>query len=114
MMCKFFLFILSFCFSILFQNDPIKIGANQFACPYCTKLMKHRATMERHILIHTGHKPFSCPYCPKGFSQKSDLERHITLHTGEKPFACTICHYSATRKDLLTNHIQSKHSDDYK
>ena len=77
----------------LLQNGPIKLGDKQFACPYCSKIMKTNTLMERHILIHTGHKPFPCTYCPKGFVQRSDLDRHITTHTGEKPYACDQCIY---------------------
>ena len=68
---------LSFCFSILFQIDPIKIGANQFGCPYCPKIMNSSSKINRHIVVHTGIKPFSCPYCPRGFTQKNDVDRHI-------------------------------------
>ena len=71
--------------------------------------MKTNTLMERHILIHTGHKPFPCTYCPKGFVQRSDLDRHITTHTGEKPYACSFCDYSSIRKNHLENHILKKH-----
>ena len=71
-----------FLFLHLFQNYPVKIGANQYPCPYC----------------------------PKGFTRKANLERHISLHTGDKPFACTLCDYSVSRKDQLNIHVQSKHN----
>ena len=103
------LYLLNIFFIHLLQNGPIKLGANEYACPYCSKIMRQRTIMERHILVHTGHKPFSCPYCPKRSSQKSDMERHITTHTGEKPYACSFCDYCTSRKNLLTKHIQSKH-----
>ena len=57
--------------------NPIKLGANEYACPFCTSTMKKRDHMEQHILTHTGVKPFSCKLCTSNFTRKSSLQRHL-------------------------------------
>ena len=59
------------------QNEPIKIGPGQYACPFCNRVSAHSGSIKRHILIHTGEKPFKCKYCPMSCRQKSDLKNHI-------------------------------------
>ena len=59
------------------QNEPIRIGPEQYACPYCGKLLKSRAEVVRHIRIHTGETPFSCNYCNYRTKWKSSLKLHI-------------------------------------
>ena len=61
----------------MFQNEPIKIGANQYACPFCNKTMRMKFHMEAHICVHTGEKPFTCHICDYASPQKSNLKRHI-------------------------------------
>ena len=60
-----------------FQNTPIKLGQDSYACPYCSTIMKSWKNVEIHIRIHTGEKPFSCAYCDYAANHKSNLDRHI-------------------------------------
>ena len=64
-------------FHVFLQNDPIMIGPAEFACPYCSKIMKKRKDMTRHIMIHTGEKPFSCTFCNFRANQKSTVNEHV-------------------------------------
>ena len=66
-------------FFILLQNQPIRIGPDHLACPYCQKtfLKKWHADAKKHIRSHTGEKPFECPLCGQTFSQKSNCNTHI-------------------------------------
>lgn len=50
-----------------------------------------------------------CPYCSKTLRDKCDLTRHIRTHTGEKPYICPICSVAFTRQDTLKKHVASKH-----
>ena len=61
----------------LLQIGPIKLGTNEFQCPYCLKIMERRTDVIKHIRIHTGEKPFVCPFCPHECTQKSNLNTHI-------------------------------------
>ena len=61
-----------------------------------------------------GPANFACPFCSKIMKAKRDMTRHIQIHTGEKPLVCNYCHYYSTnRKDKLAGHIQSKHPEHF-
>ena len=59
------------------QNEPIKLGPSDYACPLCTKRSERIPDMKKHIRTHTGEKPFGCEYCPKRFSDSSNCRKHI-------------------------------------
>ena len=66
---------------IFLQNQPTKIGREQFACPFCSKIEKSAWKCRRHISIHhTFEKPFTCSYCPHSCLQRSDMIRHERNH----------------------------------
>ena len=63
--------------SFILQNLPIKLGYQEFGCPFCTQISKRRDVMRKHILTHTGEKPYACNLCSYRSSQKSNLNGHI-------------------------------------
>ena len=75
----FILQIKCFCLPSL-QNDPIKLGKDEYMCPFCNKIMKKHRDMKRHILIHTGEKPFKCELCNFACNQKANLTTHLKKH----------------------------------
>ena len=63
---------------VFLQNPaPIRLGPEQYVCPYCGKAMKSRAEMVRHIRIHTGEKPYICNMCNYKTNRKSSLDSHV-------------------------------------
>ena len=75
--------VLSF---IILQNLPIKLGYQEFGCPFCTQISKRRDVMRKHILTHTGEKPFSCSMCQYACSQQANLRKHMERHHGISDF----------------------------
>ena len=59
------------------QNDPIRIGYQEYACPICPKISKRKDYMQKHILTHTGEKPYACPKCNYACTSSNNLHRHI-------------------------------------
>ena len=62
---------------LILQIEPIRLGARQYKCPFCIKIMKDQSDVKKHIRIHTGEKPFSCDYCPRTFATSSNCQSHI-------------------------------------
>ena len=68
-------------FIILLQNQPIKIASKTYACPFCPKIMEHKANMERHIMTHSNQRPFVCTFCGAAFKRKSSWQDHtLRIH----------------------------------
>ena len=65
---------------IVLQIFPIKLGAGQYGCLYCDKVMKNAKDMRKHIMVHTGEKPFSCDFCDYRSTQKVHLKSHMIKH----------------------------------
>ena len=61
----------------MLQNEPIKLGPNEYACPYCSAVRRDPGIIKRHIRVHTGERPFSCPHCPATFNQKVHCKTHL-------------------------------------
>ena len=93
------------------KNEPAKLGAQQYGCPFCCKTMSSPYLVKMHILTHTGEKPFVCNVCGKAFNQKQHLKTHTSIHTGEKPFSCSKCDKGFNRKDRLQFHLNKYHSE---
>lgn len=51
--------------------------ARPFVCPSCLASFADRATLVRHIRVHTGDRPYHCPLCSRAFTQSGNLTRHV-------------------------------------
>lgn len=41
--------------------------------------------------VHTVEKPFSCDLCEKQFKHKAALNKHMIVHIGWTPFGSDLC-----------------------
>uniref|UniRef100_A0A671QWB9 Zinc finger and BTB domain containing 10 n=1 Tax=Sinocyclocheilus anshuiensis TaxID=1608454 RepID=A0A671QWB9_9TELE len=49
---------------------------NKLKCPHCNYIAKHRRTLKRHLIIHSGVRSFSCDICGKLFTRREHVKRH--------------------------------------
>ena len=50
---------------------------SRLKCEVCSKFFSSRASLQRHLLFHTGNKKFACPLCSESFVRKDYLKFHI-------------------------------------
>uniref|UniRef100_A0A4W5PDL1 Zinc finger and BTB domain containing 10 n=1 Tax=Hucho hucho TaxID=62062 RepID=A0A4W5PDL1_9TELE len=59
---------------VLFKSSS-DTALNKLKCPHCNYIAKHRRTLKRHLIIHSGVRSFSCDICGKLFTRR-DLPPH--------------------------------------
>uniref|UniRef100_A0A3B4XKW5 Zinc finger and BTB domain containing 10 n=1 Tax=Seriola lalandi dorsalis TaxID=1841481 RepID=A0A3B4XKW5_SERLL len=73
-------------FSSLSEN-----ALNKLKCPHCNYIAKHRRTLKRHLIIHSGVRSFSCDICGKLFTRREHVKRHSLVHKKDKKYKCMVC-----------------------
>ncbi|XP_075541276.1 uncharacterized protein LOC142575638 [Dermacentor variabilis] len=82
-----------------------------FACTKCRKVYKNKASLNKHMVKHTGEQKFRCEICDRRFQFKSVLQVHMKVHNRVTPYKCTKCKRSFTTEAALKNHEEKSHSD---
>jgi len=65
----------------------------QYICSHCGRLFKTTATLNSHVMTHTGERPVSCRVagCNKRFTQHSTRAFHERTHSDEMRHICAVC-----------------------
>ncbi|CAK6949395.1 zinc finger and BTB domain-containing protein 10 isoform X2 [Scomber scombrus] len=80
-------------FSSLSENagETSHLALNKLKCPHCNYIAKHRRTLKRHLIIHSGVRSFSCDICGKLFTRREHVKRHSLVHKKDKKYKCMVC-----------------------
>ncbi|XDV34688.1 hypothetical protein PO909_004820 [Leuciscus waleckii] len=58
------------------RGEAPENALNKLKCPHCNYIAKHRRTLKRHLIIHSGVRSFSCDICGKLFTRREHVKRH--------------------------------------
>jgi len=86
-------------------------AAKPWPCEICFKPFTNKATLTRHLLIHSADKPYKCDECPKTYAQEVQLVIHKRIHSNVRPFQCPTCGKAFVQRSVLTKH-QRTHTQD--
>ncbi|KAK9526817.1 hypothetical protein VZT92_015496 [Zoarces viviparus] len=73
------------------NGETAHLALNKLKCPHCNYIAKHRRTLKRHLIIHSGVRSFSCDICGKLFTRREHVKRHSLVHKKDKKYKCMVC-----------------------
>ncbi|KAJ3608758.1 hypothetical protein NHX12_023288 [Muraenolepis orangiensis] len=73
------------------NGESSDLALNKLKCPHCNYIAKHRRTLKRHLIIHSGVRSFSCDICGKLFTRREHVKRHSMVHMKDKKYKCMVC-----------------------
>ncbi|KXJ80012.1 hypothetical protein RP20_CCG027166 [Aedes albopictus] len=80
----------------------------QHVCDICGASLKHKFSLEVHLLRHAGTPRFPCSYCSSSFYSKTELGNHVrSIHTTGEQWECQKCGSVFKNRKLLNQHLES-------
>ena len=77
-----------------------------YNCNKCSSGFNKYEEYESHVSQkHTEKKPFKCSECAFECDDKATLERHVQMHTGDKSNKCPFCSSCFTNMKMLKQHV---------
>eukprot|EP00095_Tigriopus_kingsejongensis_P009272 maker-scaffold361_size196684-snap-gene-0.24 protein:Tk09272 transcript:maker-scaffold361_size196684-snap-gene-0.24-mRNA-1 annotation:"low quality protein: zinc finger protein 64" len=91
---------------MLSHDRKFHTGDKDYECKICEAEV---TDISVHMRIHRQEKDFSCDICPLTFRHKNSLVRHLVQHSGERPFRCQYCDASFAMAVKIRDHVKKKH-----
>lgn len=88
-------------------HDP-----NKHICSECGLQLNSRATLNRHLLVHSDKMTHKCDYCGRAFKRAKALKNHLILHTGLKPYSCDFCDRTFANGSNCRSHKKKAHPEE--
>lgn len=81
-----------------------------FDCDQCDMTFQRPNQLKSHqICVHQKIEPFVCDECGKHFGTAATLNLHVLTHTGERPHACDLCDKTFSLSNNLSVHKRNVH-----
>lgn len=94
--------------SVEVKYKKLKSEEDHFLCHICGRSLKHRQSLNTHLLSHT--QTFYCP-CGKQFKHKENFYRHQKRCVDKAcTFNCNLCSAQFRRIGDLSSHMDNTHS----
>ena len=77
------------------------------ACPWCSLILRNKASFRRHKKIHHEKGKHECVGCGKKFVSKTKWLAHMKMHNSQT--ACGECGILLPSKSRLDAHMKSRH-----
>ncbi|XP_054744073.1 zinc finger protein weckle-like [Anastrepha obliqua] len=94
------------------KNHMETHNSNKLICDECGLQLNSRATLNRHLLVHSDVMQHKCDYCGRAFKRAKALKNHLILHTGLKPYSCDFCDRTFANGSNCRTHKRKSHPEE--
>ncbi|KAB0804687.1 hypothetical protein PPYR_01657 [Photinus pyralis] len=100
------------------NETEVQDSEKGFTCRICFKVLSSNASLDRHMLIHSGERPFTCQYCGDTFTTNGNMHRHMRTHTNkvenyESDGSTNSVGSSGSKIEYNNNKITTKNDDGF-